>query len=147
MTGCLLSEAQTLLALYAELEANPDDTLTLHALADWYEENDQSKPAECVRWLAEMGKLPFHYSDEADVIHHYEKWKIGWYWWTTAGERKGWGYPKGCRLPRTLWGRMKHTFDYSPRVFKEYPTVRGAVEAVIAAWTRRPATPPKRKET
>ena len=50
-----MNEALTLTALYAELEANPDDTLTLLALADWFEENDQGKPAECVRWLAEMG--------------------------------------------------------------------------------------------
>ena len=138
-------EAPILTAFYAELEANPGDTVTLHALADWFEENDQIKPAECVHWLAEMGKVPFRYTDDAEIIHHFDAWKNGWYWWTTASARRGWGYPKACRLPRTLWGRMAHTFDYPPLVFKEYPTVRGAIEAIIAAWTRRPPKPPKRK--
>ena len=132
-------------ALYAELEVNPGDALTLLALADWFEENDLAKPSECVRWLAEMGKVPFRYTSDAEIIHHFEAWKDGWYWWTTAASRKGWGYPKSCRLPRTLWGRMAHTFDYPPRVFKEYPTVRGAIEAVILAWTRRPPKPPQKK--
>jgi hypothetical protein len=141
-----MSEADALAALFAELEANPGDTLTLNALADWFEENDQAKPAECVRWLAEAGKVPFHYTEESDIIHHFEGWKVGWYWWTTANERRGWGYPKACRLPRTLWSRMTHTFDYDPKVFKEYPTVRGAIEAVIAAWKRRPPKPPKKKD-
>ena len=50
-----MSEAPILTALYDELEANPSDSLTLCALADWFEENDQDKAAECVRWLAEMG--------------------------------------------------------------------------------------------
>jgi hypothetical protein len=140
-----MSETLTLTALYAALEADPGDAVTLNALADWFEENDQDKPAECVRWIAEMGKVPFHYTAEADIIHHYEGWKDGWYWWTTAGEKKGWGYPKACRLPRTLWGRMKHTFEYDPAVFKEYPTVRGAIEAVIAVWKRRPPKPPQKK--
>jgi uncharacterized protein (TIGR02996 family) len=140
-----MSEAFTLIALYAALEADPADTVTLLALADWFEEHDQDKPAECVRWLAETGKVPYRYTDEADILHHFDKWKDGWYWWTTASERKGWGYPKDCRLPRALWGRMKHTFDYDPRVFKEYPTVRGAIEAVIAAWKRRPPKPPRKK--
>ena len=141
-----MPEAPLLTALYAELEENPTDVVTLHALADWLEENDQDKPAACVRWLAEMGKVPFYYTRKSDILHHFDGWKDGWYWWATARERKGWGYPKACRLPRTLWGRMKHTFDYDPAVFKEYPSVRAAIEAVIAAWTRRPPMPPKKSE-
>ena len=140
-----MSEAPILTAMYDELEANPGDRLTLCALADWFEENDEIKAAECVHWLAEMEKVPFRYSSEVEILHHCEGWKNGWWWWTTASTRKGWGYPKTCRLPRTLWEKMKHTFNYSPLVFKEYPTVRAAIEAVIAVWTRRPATPPKRK--
>jgi hypothetical protein len=30
---------------------------------------------------------------------------------------------------------MAHTFNYDPLVFKEYPTVRAALEALIAAWS------------
>ena len=140
-----MSEPPILTALYDELEENPGDGVTLCALADWYEENDDDKAAECVHWLAEMGKVPFRYTSEAEIIHHFDGWKDGWWWWTTAATRKGWGYPKSCRLPRTMWGRMKHSFPYDPVVFKEYPTVREAIESVIAAWTRRPPTPPRKK--
>ena len=141
-----MSEATVLTALFAELEEAPCDIATLRALADWLEDDDQPKPAECVRWLADTGKVPFKYALQEEIMYRFDGWRRGWFWWTTGIQRPNWGYPKSCRLPRMLWQPMKHTFDYDPMVFKEYPTVRAAIEAVMAAWTRRPRTSTRKKK-
>lgn len=85
-------------------------------------------------------------------MHHHDTWHDGWYWWATDREHPGWGYPEAAALPHAQWKELAHTFNYDPLVFKEYPTVRGAVEALIAAWDVALVTPgeapvkaPKRK--
>jgi hypothetical protein len=71
-------------------------------------------------------------------------WKDGWYWWATARERPGWGYPESVKVPHPLWDKLEHTFNYDPVVFKEYPTVRAAVEALVAAWAPGLVAPAKK---
>lgn len=124
-------------AFYSVLEKSPSDTLTQRALADWYEEHDQPQAATCLRWLAENKRSPFRYRRRSrKLLHHHDSWKNGWYWWTTAQEGDGWGYSPCCVLPHRIWRRLKHTFPYDPLVFKEYPTVRQAIETLIAAWPK-----------
>ena len=59
-------------------------------------------------------------------------WKDGWYWWVI--EEMNWAEDKACRLPPKLWNRLVHSFPYEPSVFKEYPTLRSAYEALFEAW-------------
>lgn len=123
-------------ALFAELEENPGDRLTLLALADWLEEHDDLQGAEAIRWIASEGKSPFRYEGQTTLRYQYEKWHMGWYWWTTDEQDSPWGYPPACILPNRLWNQMEHTFPYDPGTFKEYPTVRVALERVMEVWRK-----------
>lgn len=128
-------EPRELLALYDALEAKPADAVTRRALADWYEEAGEARAAACLRWLAETKRAPYRYSRRARKLRHkHESWRDGWYWWATANEQPGWGYPESATLPHAQWKALAHTFNYDPVAFKEYETVRGAVEALVAAW-------------
>ncbi|MFO0880028.1 MAG: hypothetical protein U0840_22000 [Gemmataceae bacterium] len=124
-------------AFYAVLEKTPSDVVTQLALADWYEENNESQAALCLRWLADHRHYPFRYSRRLRRLrHHHDTWKNYWYWWTTDSEGEDWGLPTYCALPHRTWTRLKHGFPYDPLVFKEYPTVRAAIEALIRSWPR-----------
>jgi len=144
--GTPTAEPRELTAFYLALEANPGDTVTLRALADWLEERGAATPAACLRWLAAEGKAPYRYSRGNELIHYHESWQEGWWWWTSSREKSPWGYPKTCTLPHKLWRKLRHTFDYSPCVFKEYPTVRAAIEAVLEVWVPMPAKPRRKGE-
>jgi uncharacterized protein (TIGR02996 family) len=134
-----MSDLDELAALYAALEANPDDRVTRLALGDWYEDHDRPEAAACLHWLAAHGKHPYQYRAAAPLRYHHESWAEAWYWWTTENERdEQWGYPDACTLPFPLWDRLRHTFDYDPTTFKEYPTLRATYEALIDAWEATP---------
>jgi hypothetical protein len=51
--------------------------------------------------------------------------------------KDGWGYPASCRLPHALWRELRHTFNYDPTTFKEYPSARAAYEALVALSGRK----------
>jgi hypothetical protein len=123
-------------AFYLALEDNPGDRVTLAALADWYEEHDQLDAAAALRWAARLGRWPFHYHANGGLTVASAAWHDGWFWWSVDEPYHGreWGHPPSCRLPRAVWGKLRHTFSYDPAVFKEYPTVRAAYEALIDAW-------------
>jgi hypothetical protein len=133
-------------AMYAALEKRPADHVTLLALADWHEERGGVAAAECLRWVVIEGKAPFRYSgDDESLMHHHNTWHEGWYWWATSRERRGWGYPPSGVLPHRVWKRLGHSFAYDPLVFKEYPSVRAAIEALIDGW-QKPAPRPRRPQ-
>ena len=133
-----MTETRDLTALFDALEDVPDDRVTLLALADWFEDQDRSMAAGCLRWLAASGKLPYRYFAASPLRYHHESWAEGWFWWTTESEMEKWGYPQTCELPFNLWDRLRHTFDYKPTTFKEYPRIREACEALVDAWTALP---------
>jgi uncharacterized protein (TIGR02996 family) len=133
--GTPTAEPRELTAFYLALEENPGDTVTLRALADWLEEHDEPTQAACLRWLAAEGKAPYRYNPADGLMYYHHDWQEGWWWWTTSKEKEPWGYLMACVLPDALWQEMRHTFDYRPCVFKEYPTVRSAIEAVLEVWT------------
>ncbi len=121
--------------LYAALEKVPTDEVLLLALADLYLKRGSHAAAECLQWVVIEGKTPYRYFHSTDGLrHHHDSWHDGWYWWTTSRERRGWGYPKSCVVPQRIWSRMTHTLPYDPLVFKEYPTIRAALEALIQGW-------------
>lgn len=139
------AEPRELKALFDALEANPTDRVTLLALADWYEEQEQQRACGCLRWLAAEGKAPYRYRHDGDLLHHHESWHDGWYWWATRRERRGWGYDRSCVLPHRQWDRVRHSFSYDPLVFKEYPSVRAATEALMAVWAQSLVAQRKRR--
>jgi hypothetical protein len=141
------SEPRELKALFAALESSPGDPVTLLALADWYEEREDARGAESLRWLAAKGKAPYRHRHSDSLLHHHDTWKDGWYWWATAREKRGWGYPDSAVIPHPLWDKLEHTFNYDPLVFKEYPTVRRAVEVLIAAWAPALVAPRRKKSS
>jgi hypothetical protein len=123
-------------SFYLTLDAEPSDRVTTLALADWYEEHDQSDAADALRWAAEQRRWPFQYRREGGMAVCCQTWHDGWFWWAVADKAYGrdWGHPQECRLADALWKRLKHTFKYDPAVFKEYPSRRAAYEALFAAW-------------
>jgi hypothetical protein len=125
-------------ALYRALDEGPGDPVTVLALADCYEERDDAKAADCLRWTAKVHRWPFRYWNNGRVVIQSNNWHDGWYWWTLedASWADHWGHPKECRLPGPLWKLLRHSFDYPPAVLKEYPTARAAYEALFEAWRK-----------
>src|SRR5262249_52709196 len=114
------NDPRELTALFAALESSPQAPVTLRALPDWHEEREELKGAECLRWVAGEGKSPYQHHHTDKLLHHHDTWKDGWYWWATAREQPGWGYPASATIPHPLWEQLAHTFNYDPLVFKEY---------------------------
>jgi hypothetical protein len=131
-----MSGPELLTAIYAALDDNPADRVPLLALADWYEEHDRVDAAACLRWAARHGYRPFHYRRDGGLQVNSAMWHDGWFWWALDDPYYGrdWGHDASCRLPRVVWWKLNHGFDYSPAVFKEYPSRRAAYEALIAVW-------------
>jgi hypothetical protein len=128
-------------ALYHALEETPGDALTLMALADCYLEEDRPEASTCIRWSQARGRYPFQYTNgslsvASDSMTH-------GYWWWVLDERGAvagnWGLPHPCRLTRAMWKQLPHQYEYTPGVFKEYPTLREAYEALVYAWALSPA--------
>ena len=124
-------------AFYLVLNESPGDIVTLLALSDWYDEAGDVTAAECIRWSARRKRWPFRYTRSAEALSVAgSDWHEGWFWWGHDDPGRGgdWGHPDECRLPIRLWRQIRHLHSYTPAVFKEYPTVRQAYEALIAAW-------------
>ena len=136
-----MNDADPLTAFYLALDEMPGDRVTMLALADWYEEHGNADAADCLRWAVREVRRPFRYGPDDSMRVTFEKWQKGWYWWAKAGEGLDWGHPATCGLAEDIWRGLKHTFDYSPSVFKEYPSFRAAFEALVAVWARRRASP------
>jgi hypothetical protein len=131
---------EALVALYRDLEEHPGPPAALFALATWYQGQGSASAAECLRWTAEQNRYPFRYRKEGgQVLVSCDKWHDGWYWWAVdqRGYGSDWGFPAECRLPPLLWNLLRHSLAYQPAVFKEYPTLRSAYEALFAAWVSR----------
>lgn len=126
----------TLSAFYFALEESPGDPLTLQALADWFDEQGNAASAACLRWAVRTKRTPFHFERTGPLTVVGNEWHDGWYWWVKEHPQAGadWGYPAECQLLSRLWKHLRHSFDYTPSVFKEYPSVRAAYEALLAAW-------------
>jgi hypothetical protein len=133
-----MSRPDPLAAFFLSLDESPGDQVTLLALADWYEEQDQSDNAGCLRWLAATGLYPFHYWRDGGLAKNSRDWHDGWYWWALDHPSAGadWGHPLYCRLPEQVWRKLRRTFEFEELVFKEYPTRRAAYEALFEAWPR-----------
>lgn len=125
-----------LAAFYLALEENPGDTVTLQALADWFEEQGEGDRAACLRWVVRKGYCPFRYSPKAKLVVSSTAFRDGWFWWGRELQdyARDWGHPATCHLPRKLWARLKHSFAHEPSVYKDYPTARAAYEALLAVW-------------
>ena len=72
-------EPMELTAFYQALESNPGDTVTLGALADWFEEGGDGTSAAGVRWLANEGKAPYRYFHTNDLRFHHDSWRESWW--------------------------------------------------------------------
>jgi uncharacterized protein (TIGR02996 family) len=131
-----MSEPDPLTAFFLMLDEHPGDSVTLLALADWYEEQGRPEGAACVRWVVRNVRYPFRYRRDGGLSVSGVEWHDGWYWWALDDPYAGqtWGHPLHCRLPHRLWNRLKHSFKYEPAVFKEYASQRQAYEALLEAW-------------
>jgi uncharacterized protein (TIGR02996 family) len=135
-----MTDAETSEALYRTLEEDPGDLVTVQVLADWYEEHGETDKAECLRWTVRWDKFPFRYR-HGEIGIKCDNWHDGWLWWARPRKGDAWGHPPSCQLPVEVWKRLQHTFDYHPPwVFKEYPSVRDAYDALFAVWPEVPAT-------
>jgi uncharacterized protein (TIGR02996 family) len=134
-----MPEPDPLAAFFLSLDEQPGDRVTLLALADWYDEQDHSDRAACLRWAVGNAVCPFRFTRGGGLtITAPADWHEGWYWWALddpyAG--RGWGHPLHCRLPLKVWRQLEHTFHCEPSVFKEYPSGGAAWEALLEAWPR-----------
>lgn len=130
-------------ALFFALEEDPTDRVAMHALADWFFDHGDQQAGSCLRWAGQFARSPFRYSREGGLAVSGSSWHEGWYWWALEDPNLGrfWGHSLECRIPRKIWRQLRHSFPYTPAVFKEYPNVREAFEALIEAWPRNPARP------
>src|SRR4051794_35713239 len=135
-----MSPIDALVGFYQTLKETPGDPVTLMALADWFEEHGQPDHAACVRWTARRNRFPFEYRREASgIVVSSPAWHDGWYWWGVEGDYgRDWGHPPGCRLPRELWKGLKNHFDHDVSVFKHFPSLEAAYEALFDAWLKSP---------
>jgi hypothetical protein len=124
-----MAESDNLTAFYLALDDDRGDQVTLLALADWYE-------AEALRWTVQHGRRPYCFPCDGGLTVSSQDWRIGWFWWAVddAAHARDWGHPRSCQLPRALWDKLRHNIGYTPSVFKEYPSVRQAYEALIDVW-------------
>jgi uncharacterized protein (TIGR02996 family) len=131
-----MPETDPVSPFYLAIEDDPDDRVSLLALADWFEEHDELVAADCLRWTVKYGRRPYCYPADGGLTVSSPDWHVGWFWWAVddAAHTRDWGYPSHCRLPRTVWARLRHGFRHAPSVFKEYPSVRAAYEALIDVW-------------
>ncbi len=139
-----MSPPLTLDQLYAALEASPASAERVLALAEHHARAGHFRAAAALHWSVLEQKRPFCYHRDSGLTVEFDDWGEGWYWWaTTAADYEDanygmdWGHPPACRLPLALWRELPHTFDYDPAVFKEYPTLRAAYQALIDGWTER----------
>ncbi|MFO0877658.1 MAG: hypothetical protein U0840_09905 [Gemmataceae bacterium] len=131
--------ADELTGLYLALEEMPGDPVTLLVLADYYSELGEPEASACLRWIVAHGRHPFRFRRGLLTMQS-AAWTEDWYWWAIDDVSWGrnWGHPLECRLPPRLWRLLRHSFDYTPAVFKQYPTVRQAYEALLEAWPLAP---------
>ena len=96
-----MTEPTNLDALYLALDEAPDDSLTLRALADCYEEQDDLSTAECLHWAVERKRWPFRYLKSSGLSVSAMRWHDGWFWWAASDSAaaREWGCPPECRLP------------------------------------------------
>ncbi len=122
-------------ALLKTLEELPGEEVTLLALADHYLDLGQPDVAECLRWTVAQQVHPFRYVAGSLAVAG-PTWNDGWFWWARQELQliADWGHPRSCRLPTPIWKLMRHTFAQSPLVFKEYPTLQSAYEALFEVW-------------
>src|SRR5258708_24558934 len=88
-------------ALYLALDEAPDDSVTMRALADWYEEQGDLSTAECLHWAVERKRCPFRYHKGSGLAVSAKEWRDGWVWWVIGDPSRGrdWGLAPECRLP------------------------------------------------
>ena len=89
-----MSQTDTLASFYLALEETPGDSVTLQALADWYEEQDRLDAASCLRWLVRRGRFPFLYRKDAGLVVASTAFTEGWFWWAVDEPIYGrdWGH-------------------------------------------------------
>ena len=133
-----MADPDALAAFYLALDEDPGDEVTLLALADWYEEHDQTTAADALRWAVRHGRRPYCYPADGGLTVSSPEWHLGWFWWAAddAAHARDWGHSPRCRLPRAVWEKLRHGLNYEPSVFKEYPRASDAYEALIDAWPR-----------
>lgn len=133
--------SEELTGLYLALEEMPGDPVTLLVLADYYFEQGDADASACLHWVVAQGRRPFRFQ-RGILTMQSAAWTENWYWWAIDDVSWGrnWGHPVECRLPPRLWRLLRHSFDYTPAVFKQYPTVREAYEVLLEAWPLAPAS-------
>lgn len=114
-------------ALFATLESQRDDPITLAALADWFEEHDDAGAAACLRWVARNGRRPGFNSCQVNY---------GRYFWELQGPEPILDDPR-AQLPAGLWIALEGYDEARPvNSFKSFASVRLAYFALLLAWER-----------
>ena len=133
-----MTETDTLDGFFLALRESPGDAVTLHALADWYEEQGRPSVAACVRWCLRRGRRPFQYRRGTEGLIDSPSFADGWFWWAVGDGPHGndWGHPPTCRLPGVAWRLLDKRHSPTALVVKHYPTLRAAYEAFFEVWTR-----------
>lgn len=108
--------------LQKALDADPDDTVTRQALADWYEEMGDGPRAEFHRALARYRKRPGRMKDLGLVDENHDD--SNWYWWSAGPNGGRPAYLGANTIAWALWRR------------KGDRTRHGAEEGLFAIWPR-----------
>lgn len=120
-------------ALLAALEHSPEDTVTVNALADWYEEQGDDAAAACLRWAARHGRRPGYNPGQRN---------FGKFFWEREEATPIIDDPP-AQLPESLWLALAGNDEkYPVYSFKSYRTIRVALADLIAAWKLLPSAAP-----
>jgi uncharacterized protein (TIGR02996 family) len=124
-----LTAATDLDCLHAALDKNPADQGLRLVLSDWYEERGDADTAECLRWTAAKGRVPFFWglSDGGPMFAPHQPWA----WGLTL---PGLADDHPCSVIRVLFDAIRpppYGFEGHPNW---YATRRAAEAGLAAAW-------------
>lgn len=112
-------------ALFAAIDDDRTDAVSINALGDWFEENGDSNAAVCLRWVTRNGRRPSSYPRPSI---------LGPYLWVRQEQQPIIEDP-AAQIPEKLWLELKDN-DETEAVasFKSYRSPRAAYVALVEAW-------------
>jgi uncharacterized protein (TIGR02996 family) len=99
----------------------PEDWKLRGVLADWFEDNNQTEAAACLRWMIRNQKRPYHGANRGAT------------WFNADTVAPGLGDPESD-IPGDLFKLLEGGKEVANH--KSFTALRDAEESILAAWAR-----------
>lgn len=121
--------------LFQALEQDWGDTVTLQALADWFDDHDEPAFASCLRWIVRQKRRVGKVETKNEPVY-------GRFFWELQDAHPIRNDPP-AQLPVALWRALKDNDEpHAVGSYKSYPTATSAYRALLAAWKKEPVEEP-----